>query len=474
MIRYRNVRGGRRCDQNTPQVSIIVTIAGTSAGAEARRLRGRADEHRRQADEAEQQAGRYEIAERTEAETARVLAPLAGIGYHLLADRRWPGSKRAQVDIIVVGSAGVFIIDTKAWREVSIHDDRIHRGQEDVTDDIARLADLVYGAEAGPLRDRPPAGRGPRGGRTRRPATGMHAHVASVDVIGVHDLVGHITKRNARLSAVRVDKVLAAVLAHFPVIDGSQSPEQQLTGPEPVLPRQDLPRPVAIHDAELAEQLLDGVLEAPIEEWMAFLDPSQAKLVRRNFNGPARIRGAAGIGKTVVGIHRAAYLARASTGRVLFATYIGTLPRVLASLFESHGPELVDRMDFVGVHQFATRLLKQRGIRFRVDEREARLAFEDAWNAVGGLQSAARSALHTSLLGRRDQARHQGAGTDPLRADTGLARSGRKHGLPVEVRQAVWDLHAAYDRGLRKRGLTDWEDVVLLTRDALHERPLAD
>ncbi len=114
IIRYRNVRGGRRCDQDTPQGSSIVTIAGTSAGAEARRLRGRADEHRRQADEAEQRAGRYEIAERTEAETARVLAPLAGIGYHLLADRRWPGSKHAQVDMIVVGSAGVFIIDTKS------------------------------------------------------------------------------------------------------------------------------------------------------------------------------------------------------------------------------------------------------------------------------------------------------------------------------------------------------------------------
>ncbi|WP_376764444.1 nuclease-related domain-containing protein [Curtobacterium sp. B8] len=88
------------------------------------------------------------MAERTEAETARFLAPLAGIGYHLLADRRWPGSKHAQVDMIVVGSAGVFIVDTKAWREVSVHGDRIHRGQEDVTDDVARLADLVYGAEA--------------------------------------------------------------------------------------------------------------------------------------------------------------------------------------------------------------------------------------------------------------------------------------------------------------------------------------
>lgn len=123
MLRYRNVRGGRRCDQDAPQGSTIVTIAGTSAGAEARRLRGRADEHLRQADEAEQRAGRYEIAEHTEAKASRLPAPLVGIGYQLLADGRRPGNKHAQVDVIVVGSAEVFIIDPKSWREVSIRGD---------------------------------------------------------------------------------------------------------------------------------------------------------------------------------------------------------------------------------------------------------------------------------------------------------------------------------------------------------------
>jgi hypothetical protein len=73
-------------------------------------------------------------------------------------------------------------------------------------------------------------------------------------------------------------------------------------------------------DDELTEQLLDGVLEAPIEDWMAFLDPAQAKLVRCSCNGPARIRGAAGTGtgtgtgKTVVGLHRASRWTQAPAG----------------------------------------------------------------------------------------------------------------------------------------------------------------
>lgn len=158
---------------------------------------------------------------------------------------------------------------------------------------------------------------------------------------------------------------------------------------------------------------------------------------------------------------------------MLFATYIGTLPNVLASLFERHSPELVDRVGFVGVHQFATRLLKQRGIRLRVDEREARLALDDAWNAIG-----ASSPLRAARFTRRyweDEIKHviKGRGLTRFEQYADLARVGRKHGLPVEVRQAVWDLHAAYDRGLRRRGITDLEDVVLLARDALRERPLA-
>ncbi len=36
----------------------------------------------------------------------------------------------------------------------------------------------------------------------------------------------------------------------------------------------------------------------------------------------------------------------------------------------------------------------------------------------------------------------------------------------------MWDLYEAYATGLRQRGGTDWEDVVLLARDALRERPL--
>jgi hypothetical protein len=132
----------------------------------------------------------------------------------------------------------------------------------------------------------------------------------------------------------------------------------------------------------------------------------------------------------VVGLHRAAYLARASPGRVLFATCIGMIPKVVASPFERHAPELVDRVDFVGVHQFATRLLRQCGVRFRVDERQAQLAFDDAWNAIG-----ASSPLRAARFARpywEDEIKHviKGRGLTRFEQYADLARVGRKQYCP--------------------------------------------
>jgi superfamily I DNA and RNA helicase len=83
---------------------------------------------------------------------------------------------------------------------------------------------------------------------------------------------------------------------------------------------------------------------------MSFLHPDQARLVRRSFNGPARIRGAAGTGKTVVGLHRAAYLARTRPGKILVTTFVRTLPAVMKQLVERLAPDVADRIEFTGVH----------------------------------------------------------------------------------------------------------------------------
>ena len=67
---------------------------------------------------------------------------------------------------------------------------------------------------------------------------------------------------------------------------------------------------------------LAAALEAPWERWAVWLHPAQKEFVDRDFNGPARVIGSAGTGKTVVALHRAVRLARENNeARVLLTTF---------------------------------------------------------------------------------------------------------------------------------------------------------
>ena len=67
-----------------------------------------------------------------------------------------------------------------------------------------------------------------------------------------------------------------------------------------------------------------AALAAPLERWIAFLHPSQKALVEKTFNGPVKVTGSAGTGKTVVAMHRARHLARQGK-RVLLTSFVTTL-----------------------------------------------------------------------------------------------------------------------------------------------------
>lgn len=66
---------------------------------------------------------------------------------------------------------------------------------------------------------------------------------------------------------------------------------------------------------------LQAALNSPWEKWAVFLHPAQQEFVDRDFNGPARVIGSAGTGKTVVALHRAARLAEDADAKVLLTTF---------------------------------------------------------------------------------------------------------------------------------------------------------
>src|SRR5690606_10505048 len=288
--------------------------------------------------------------------------------------------------------------------------------------------------------------------------------------VGDADIARHIARRGQRLTPAMVEKVLKAVLDFFPHV--SAPAPVALTIPEPVLES----RPVELDIAELPSadeiqaQLLEALLAPPIEEWMAFLHPDQAKLVRRSFSGPARIRGAAGTGKTVVGLHRAAYLARSRPGKVLVTTYVRTLPVVLGNLLKRMAPEVAGRVQCVGVPSLATRILGERGVLVRLDGRKATELFNAAW-----VEAAPRL---SPIEPERDYWKEEvesvikGRGFTRFEQYADCARVGRRRALGVDQRRAAWDLFVDYEARLRAARVHDFADLVLLAEQELARRPV--
>lgn len=94
---------------------------------------------------------------------------------------------------------------------------------------------------------------------------------------------------------------------------------------------------------------LAQALDAPWDKWTIFLHPAQRQWVERSFNGPARVSGSAGTGKTIVALHRAAFLARTHPdSRVLLTTFSETLAHALRTKLRrliSHEPRLGERLE---------------------------------------------------------------------------------------------------------------------------------
>jgi hypothetical protein len=115
-------------------------------------------------------------------------------------------------------------------------------------------------------------------------------------------------------------------------------------------------------------EFMAEILGRPIEDWMVFLHPDQRAAVGRNYDGPARVRGAAGTGKTVVGLHRAAHLAERNrqageTKPILFTTFIKSLPPVFESLYLRLPGTRAGEVEFVHVDRLASQVCRAAGDR---------------------------------------------------------------------------------------------------------------
>lgn len=243
---------------------------------------------------------------------------------------------------------------------------------------------------------------------------------------------------------------------------------QQLR-PEEVERERHIEEPAARpHFLPLSEERLKELLAAPVEDWMVFLHPDQAGLVEQTFSGPARVRGAAGTGKTVVGLHRARHLADTYDAPVLFTTYIRNLPPVFESIFRRLDRDGGTKVEFANLHKVAHHLASKAGIEFQLNPDATDAAFVSAHRAVvkpgtqldqlGFTRGYLREEIDWVIKGR---------GLVELASYLDLPRSGRGTPLHAEARKQAWALYEAYQHELSRRQIIDFNDLLNRAIEAL-------
>ncbi len=119
---------------------------------------------------------------------------------------------------------------------------------------------------------------------------------------------------------------------------------------------------------------LERALDFPWEKWTIFLHPAQQELVEKDFNGPARVSGSAGTGKTIVALHRAVHLARDNPeSRILLTTFTDSLANALKEKLKhliGNTPRLAERLEIHSMDAVALRLHKFNAAKKRLLKRE--------------------------------------------------------------------------------------------------------
>ena len=203
---------------------------------------------------------------------------------------------------------------------------------------------------------------------------------------------------------------------------------------------------------------LERALEYPWEKWTLFLHPAQQQLVERDYNGPARVSGSAGTGKTIVALHRAVFLSRTNPdARVLLTTFSDTLANALRTKLKRliiNTPRIAERLEVHAMDTIGLRLYELNFGRPQTASREVIQALlEEAAREVDGHKFT----LHF-LVTEWEQV------VDAWQLNTwdayrDVMRLGRKTRLPEKQRVMLWSIFDRVRAELKTRNRVTYSDV---------------
>ena len=217
-------------------------------------------------------------------------------------------------------------------------------------------------------------------------------------------------------------------------------------------------------DSASIQELIQRVFSGDFAEWELFLHPEQRPLVSRHWSGAARIRGAAGTGKTVIGLHRLAELARRyPNDRVLFTTFSRSLADDFKKRFQKL-PLAPSNAEFANIDRIVYRLDRR-----EVDSLLTQQTYEAAFEEV--MAESQTEQLGKEYLKAEIERVIKGNGIQNLEEYLSVERLGRKRSFSRKIRKLVWELSEIWDRKLRERNAVRYIDKKINARDVAQNAP---
>lgn len=224
--------------------------------------------------------------------------------------------------------------------------------------------------------------------------------------------------------------------------------------------------------ARLREQDREAAMRR--RDWRVFLDSTQVGVLRRHYSGPARYTGPAGTGKTVLALHRLAYLAQRKPGKLLFTSHVSSLTRIAGHQFQTLAPHLAHRVEFQHLHGWASKFLRSRGYDCTPDADAVDQIYREVW-ADEELTGPLRR-LRPSPAYWKDEIDWviKGRGIDSLAEYESVYRVGRGITVRTGNRKHVWRFYCRYEQELAKQGVYDHNDVLAKALAELERDPLPE
>lgn len=227
-----------------------------------------------------------------------------------------------------------------------------------------------------------------------------------------------------------------------------QQPQPAPTGADPFTHPDALRRFRVMNDTEELER----AFAYPWDKWTIFLHPAQRQWVERDYNGPARVSGSAGTGKTIVALHRAVFLARTNPdSRVLLTTFSDALANALRTKLRrliSNEPRLGERLEVHAMNAVAERLYEQHFGRPKTASRDVIRQF-----LVEGAEAVPDQKFRVSFMLSEWEELVDAWQLDTWESYRDVIRLGRKTRLQESQRAVLWTILAALRARLRTEGL---------------------